>query len=436
MESAMALRSVGPRGIVAILVATVIAVGPVLPSPASAAPPAGACTSPDPAGPTVTEEPWAQRTLEPKLVWPYSTGAGVTVAVVDSGVDADHPQLAAPGTVARGKDFYFVGDLPGNFDCVSHGTAVASIIAAAPAEGIGFAGLAPGAHILPVRVTDRDVLDNGWPEGLDPAVLARGIWYAADQGAKVINLSLAGPTDNSYVRDAVAHARSKDALVVAAVGNGGRDAQGPSYPAAYDGVLGVGAVDQTGIVLASSQVGPYVDLVAPGGGVLAATRAGGHRYYDGTSFAAAYVSATAALVRAAWPQLSADEVATRILATASPAPGGRGSAAYGAGLVNPVRAVLDGLVSTPLITPESVTLPPVDEAAVRSAAWWELTDRKAHLGSGLAGGLAALALVCVLAIRRGRRGRWLARRASAPEVAAHVEPPDQIFLLPPPPVER
>lgn len=414
-------------------ITTLVAAGvamATLPHVAVAAPPEGACHNPIPARPAITDLPWAQRVLAPKEVWPHSTGAGVLVAVVDSGVDADHPQLRRQGKVLPGQDFELVGDLPGNFDCVSHGTAVASIIAGDPADGVGFAGLAPGARILPVRVTDRDLTEGGAPAALDPVVLARGIWYAADQGAKVINLSVSGGADSQYVRDAVAYAQSKDALVVAAAGNLQRDElRGPmSYPAGYDGVLGVGAVDISGARLPASQIGPQVDLVAPGVGVVAATRAGGHDYVTGTSFAAPFVSATAALVRQAWPQLTAREVAGRILATASPAPGGEGSEAFGAGIVNPYRAITEGLAPAgPRVLPQ-VAVPPKNPDPV--AAWWARTRAGARLiaaaGTGAALLLGVLALVCA----RGRHERWRVRRA-VPAEPPGCELPDEMFLLTP-----
>ncbi|MEU5566830.1 type VII secretion-associated serine protease mycosin [Micromonospora musae] len=428
------MRTIGSTMVVAALAAGATVLTPAGPAPA--APPRGACTNPEPARPPVTAQPWAQQLLDPKTVWPHSTGAGVLVAVVDSGVDADHPQLR--GRVRRGEDFHLVGNLPGNFDCVSHGTAVASIIAAKPVEGIGFAGLAPDARILPVRISERDLTDGGGAQAVDPAVLARGIRYAADQGAKVINLSLAGPLDNKYVRAAVAHARAKDALVVAAVGNlqEGTAAQ-PSYPANYEGVLGVGAVDQSGIRLAGSQIGPYVDLVAPGAGVLGATRAAGHQYWQGSSFATPFVSATAALVRAAWPRLSADAVAERIVATATPMPGGRGSPAYGAGLVDPYRAVTDGLVDAAPSPPPTLTPARVDPEQVRLAAWRDRTGGAARLVLAATVGTGALALVAAVVLRRGRRSRWRVRRAAPlPEQPAVAGPPDQVFLLPPPSSER
>ena len=373
--------------------------------PVQAAPPPGACRNPEPARPPVREQPWAQRMLDPAAVWPHSTGRGVVVAVVDSGVDADHPQL--PG-VLRGEDFHLVGDLPGDFDCASHGTAVASIIAARPVAGVGFAGLAPGASILPVRVVERE-------EPVDPVVLARAIWYAADHGADVINLSIAGTTDDRYVRDAVAHARAKDVVVVAAAGNLQRDGRRlPSFPAGYDGVLGVGAVDQAGNRLSSSQTGPYVDVVAPGGGVLGATRAGGHQYWEGTSFAAPFVAATAALVRQAWPRLTADEVTARIVATTTPSPGG-------VGLVDPYRAVTDGLVRKAPAAASAVRVdrPPSTRDPVTGVALALLVA---------AGAVAAVVVAGAVVLRRGRRQRWTPRRTEpAAGPAAPADPVDELW---------
>lgn len=410
----------------------------VNPGVATAAPPPGACDNPDPASPAVTELPWAQRTLDARAVREHGTGAGVVVAVVDSGVDADHPQLRRPGKVLRGQDFFLVGDLPGRFDCVSHGTGVASIIGATPADGVGFAGLAPGATILPVRVSESDATD-GAAQAIDPEVLARGIWYAVEQGADVVNLSVAGGLDNRFVRDAIRHAVSSDVVVVAAAGNAQKGAApGPAvYPAGYDGVLGVGAVDMAGTRTPRSQIGPHVDLVAPGQGVLAAARAGGHQYRDGTSFAAAFVSATAALVRAEWPESSAEEVAERILATATPAPGGRDSAAYGAGLVNPYRALTDGLVDAAPSTTPSVERPVPDAERLRLTAWWDGSTSNARTVAILAATGVLVGAVAALVLARGRRTRWRPRRTTLPPTEpARDDLPEEMFVVPPPPAER
>ena len=400
--------------------------------PAFAAPPAGACEDPEPAGQVISDLPWAQRMLDPDRVWPRSTGSGVTVAVIDSGVDADHPQLA--GKVLPGRDFFLVGTLPGNYDCDSHGTAVASIIAADPAPGVGFHGVAPGARILPVRVTDRAQDDNGQSDPLDPGTLANGIRYAADQGARVINLSLSGRQDFPAVHDAIGYAQAKGALIVAAAGN--RPGQAPSdptqsYPAQYDGVLGVGAIDNAGNRADESQTGPYVDIVAPGKAVVAAHRVRGHDYWDGTSFAAPFVAATAALVWAAWPQLTAQQVASRLIATADLAPGGLGSMEYGAGVVDPYRAVTEGLSGQPAAMPP-VTTPRPDPAAERAAAWWQGRSQLAGLAAIAVLAAILLAAAAYAVVKRGRPRRWLPATAVSPPPQSAAEPPEQRFLFPHP----
>ncbi|KFZ80401.1 peptidase S8 [Amycolatopsis sp. MJM2582] len=401
-------------------------------APAYAAPPAGACRDPEPAHAEVQAEPWAQRLLSPERVWPRSRGAGVLVAVVDSGVDADHPQLRRPGKVRQGRDFYLPGGLPGSFDCVSHGTGVAGVIAADPVPGIGFHGIAPDAEILPVRITDRDLSDQGDSLRIDPRVVADGIRYAADQNAKVINLSLAGLSDFAVIRDAVAYAVSRDAVVVAAAGNSQRDANAglPSYPAGYPGVLGVGAVDIDGARMNASQIGPYVGIMAPGAKVLATTRVAGHAYVDGTSFAAPFVSATAALVRSAWPDLSAAQVVERLKATASPARGGRASAAYGAGLADPYRAVTDGLDPEKPAALPAYAPGPVDQAALDRAERLRETGAAAKwLTAAAIAGIVVAALGVALGLR-GRRRRWRPGRAAPlPAEPPAVEPPEQMFLL-------
>lgn len=395
-----------------------------------AAPPAGACHDPEPGRPHVRELPWAQKVLDPQKVWPHSTGAGVLVAVVDSGVDADHPQLR--GKVHDGRDFYTTQQRPATFDCVSHGTGVAGIIAAGPLPGVGFHGVAPDAAILPVRISDRDVDDRGDSLRIDPQILANGIRYAADAGAKVMALALAGYDDFPAVRAAVAHAVAKDVLVVAAAGNGRQSgaAEYPSYPAAYDGVLGVGAVDIDGALMPGSRTGRYVDLVAPGVKVLAPSRVDGHTYVDGTSFATPFVAGAAALVRAARPTLTAAQVAQRLIATASPARGGQHSTAYGAGLVNPYRAVTDGLDPlAPADLPALVPAPP-DAALLAETAWHTNVATTAKLATAAAIGGVGLALLIAVVTPRGRRRRWRAGWAAAlpaePEV---VEPPEQTYLI-------
>ncbi|TDW90435.1 type VII secretion-associated serine protease mycosin [Kribbella pratensis] len=406
-------RGTGRRlaGLAAVIATSLAAT--CLPTTAAAAPPRGACTNPEPGRPAVRPLPWAQDLLGAERAWPHSTGSGVTVAVIDSGVDADHPQLRRTGKVLPGRDFFLVGRLPGNYDCISHGTGVASIIAADPATGIGFHGIAPGVRILPVRVTDRESTDSNTGQVIDPGVLARGIVYAVDQGAKVINLSMTSDRNEAAVRKAIAYAVRKDVVVVAAVGNSQSDGSGvlPSYPAAYAGVLGVGAIDINGARLGASQIGPYVDLVGPGDGVLAATRRTGHAYVSGTSFAVPFVSAAAALVRSAWPKLTAAQVIQRLQATASPARGGKGSWEYGAGIVDPYRAVTEGMTSKAVAVPAAAHVPP-DQQQLAVKAWWRTAALEARGLTGIAVGAALVLLLIAGVLAAGRRRRWAAGRSN------------------------
>jgi type VII secretion-associated serine protease mycosin len=377
-------------------------------------------------------QPWAQQLLMPQRAWPFSTGSGVTVAVVDSGVDADHPQLHRAGKVLPGRDFYLVGKLPGNYDCVSHGTGVAGIIAADGKPGVGFQGVAPGARILPVRISERETDDNGAIEVIGPTILAKGIRYAVDAGAKVINLSVAGGGDQKVVREAIAYAVKRDVVVVTAVGNQQGNSNGQvlsSYPASYPGVIGVGAIDNTGARTQGSQTGPYVDLVAPGASVLTTTRVGGHAYQDGTSFAAPFVAGTAALVRAAWPKLTAAQVAQRLVATATPARGGRGSAEYGAGIVDPYRAVTEGLAGAGRNLP-ALTMPPPDQHQLAVAAWWHTRGSEARTTAMLAAGAMGTVILVAWLLVAGHRRRWTVSRSPIGTRTRRAEtelPPEYLF---------
>ncbi|MEV6495107.1 type VII secretion-associated serine protease mycosin [Actinoplanes sp. NPDC051633] len=380
----------------------------LLPAPASARARATPCDPPPAPGQVFRDVPFEQKLYDLSRIAPLSTGAGVRVAVIDSGVDAGHPQLR--GRVDRGRDLLH-NNPDARQDCVGHGTAVASIIAARQVERVAFQGLAPGATIVPVRITEKEEI-GGQEVGDDgtPAEFAEAIRWAASKtggNARVINLSVVMTKDNAEVRRAVAQAVAGGVVVVAAAGNNGDESKGNPvpYPAAYSGVIGVGAVGPDGTRASFSQHGQYVDLVAAGLDVTAAAPVRGHTTVQGTSFAAPFVSATAALILQRLPTLTPAQVQRRLIVTADPAPGGRRSDEYGFGLLNPYRALTETLpVGNP--SPAPTVLHTEDPAALALAARrHEAQDRSMIVGAaGL--GLAVLGGIAVAAIRRGRRRGW------------------------------
>ncbi|MFG3582389.1 type VII secretion-associated serine protease mycosin [Micromonospora chersina] len=389
------------RPALAVLVTLLVAGFPA--APAAARAPSACAAPPAPARP-VAEQPWPQQRYAPDRLAPLATGAGVVVAVVDSGVDRSHPQLA--GRVLDGVDLLDPGG-DGTRDCAGHGTGVASIIAAAPRPGVAFRGLAPDARILPVRVSEQQVVD-GRESGrtVGAADFARSIRWAVDHDADVVNLSVVLYADDPAVRAAIAYAVRRDVVVVAAAGNLHDSGDPRPYPAAYDGVLGVGAIGADGTRAAFSQTGPYVDLVAPGGDVLMAAPRQGHHRAEGTSYAAPFVAGTAALLRQYRPELDAAEVARRIVASADPAPGPADG--YGAGVLNPYRAVTEstgGAVAgrgTGAVLP--VDRPDAAELA-RQARRTAARDR-ALLVAGATGAAALVVVLLAVVLPRGARRRW------------------------------
>jgi type VII secretion-associated serine protease mycosin len=410
-------------------VATALVVGAVATAVGTVAAPAAAapqCSRPAEAAAVYAPLPWPQRWFQPDRVWPLSRGAGVTVAVVDSGVDGRHPQLGG-GRVQAGFDA-LAGGPGGDGDCDGHGTAVASIIASAKVQNIGFAGLAPGAVVLPVRVADTGV--NERRNEVSVADMAEALTWAADNGARVINVSVYFTADHAPLRTAVEYAQQKGALVVAAVGNHhderGTGPDATPYPAAYPGVVGVGAINEDGGRLPESYVGPHVDVVAPGGRVVAAARAGGHSEVSGTSFAAPFVSATAALLIAADGTLTADRVRERLIATADPPPGP--ALEYGRGVVNPYRALTERAAVGAPASAEPVPDEPTDEAALARERRWRTDAMRAGTAAAVVAALAVLLMLAGPVARRGRRGRWRPRQTRrVPEHRTPLDDAEQQF---------
>lgn len=252
-------------------------------------------------------------------------GDGILVAVLDTGVDDGNPSLA--GQTFGGYDI--VNDMAFVTDRNGHGTACASLIAGKGGEG-GVLGAAPKAKILPVKVMD----DSGKSDGF---AIAKGIVYAVEKGAKVINLSLGTTSETTLLDSAIDYALGKGVLVVAASGNEGKE--GENYPSTVDGVLCVGAVDGEKWKAAFSNYGPKVDLVAPGVLVAAAAPMGGVVLMSGTSSAAPLVSGAAANVWSENPNWSAEKVAEKLMAEADDLGSPGADDWYGSGLVNLYRAL-------------------------------------------------------------------------------------------------
>ena len=250
---------------------------------------------------------WDLAKVRVPAAWPVSTGAGQVVAVLDTGVDATHPDLI--GQVLPGLDLVD-GSSDGGIDPQGHGTHVAGTIAAATGNGVGMSAIAPDARILPVRVL------NAEGEG-DMSVVAQGITWAADHGATVINMSLGGPGQLTAVSSAIAYARSKGVVVVAAAGNSRAKGNAVNYPAADAGVIAVAATDPADAYASFSNSGSYVDVAAPGVNILSTVPTGTkYGYASGTSMAAPHVAALAALVGAARPGLTPDQVEQAITGSA------------------------------------------------------------------------------------------------------------------------
>lgn len=371
-----------------------------VPAPAVAAP--AGCRLPATA--KLPQRSWAQDRLRVERVWPLSTGAGERVAVVDTGVDASHPQLR--GRVEAGFDVR-TGRDDGNVDCHGHGTFVAGIIAAAPEPGVGFTGVAPGAVIVPVRETSTDTVAVG--------DLAAAIeWASTIPGLAAINVSTTTSVDDPRLRAAVRDALAANIVVVAAVGNDAQTGDSAKYPAVYPGVLAVGAIDSSGARADYSEtVG--VDVVAPGEDLIS-TGAGGTGQVaspeGGTSFAAPYVTGVVALVRAYRPELTEAQVVARIEATADHPAGAQPDPQYGWGVVDPyaaVTAVLPGESGGVTAQPSGAALPPA--ATVSGVA--PAGSRLAFGLVGVAVVVVVLGLVAAVVVPAGQRRGWRAARRRA-----------------------
>ncbi|MGA4881677.1 S8 family peptidase [Streptomyces lydicamycinicus] len=294
-------------------------------------------TAPVASADQIRHDQWPLRSFGADDVWKVSTGKGVTVAVIDDPVDGSHPDLK--GSVLPGKSFLPGGGTADRPDGKhEHGTAMASLIAGhghGPGGSDGVKGLAPDAKILPVGI----YLGNG---NSAKKSYAEPLKYAVDHGAKVVNMSFEVYSETSPAeKAAVEYARKHDVLVVAASGNSGSST--PRLPSAVPGILAVGAVDIDLKVWKFSNYGPHIKLLAPGLHIRSAGVETPYRLANGTSDSTAYVSAAAALLRSKFPDLTAGQIANRLVKTAGLPDDMKGKKLpdphYGYGFIRPSKAL-------------------------------------------------------------------------------------------------
>ena len=331
---------------------------------------------------TARDLEWWLSALHVEEIQQQTDGSGVTVAVVDSPIDGNHPDLA--GHVLPGHSVDGTGNGWGTGQDARHGTEMAGIIAGGGKPG-GYLGIAPGAKILPVN-------SGGTEPGTNAAIR-----WAVDHGAKVINLSV-GSASESLPEEvaAVRYAEDHDVVLVAATGN---IPQNPTFtnvnsPASIPGVVAVGALDQKAVAWYGSSRGPEVALTAPGVDIIAPapldTSPNGYGSVTGTSPSAAFVSGVAALIRAKYPGLNAPSVIERLIRTAKDlGPPGRDEQ-YGYGVMRPLLALTDPV--------PAVSANPLGTAGGPAAA---VSTTATAIGSGSSGSTRGEALAWLLPVGGG-----------------------------------
>jgi len=287
--------------------------------------------------------PWGIDRIGADLVWSTTQGAGVKLAILDTGGDYDHPDLSYAGGVnfsGKNKDG---STAPRNWDDVNgHGTWTSGI-AAARNNTIGVVGVAPAASLYAVKVLGNS--GSGWDSDI-----AQGIDWAIDNGMDVISMSLGGPGYSDALSEACQQAWDAGIVVVAAAGNegdGNPATEEISYPAAFPSVIAVGATTQTDGLASFSNTGSYLALSAPGVSVYATYKRGKYVTWSGTSASCPHVSGVAALVLAANPYLSNSQVRALLQGTAEDLGPTGWDAGFGYGLVDAQAAVAAAVAVLP-----------------------------------------------------------------------------------------
>lgn len=274
------------------------------------------------------QQQWALEKIQAFDAWDVTVGSEIVVAVIDTGVSPAHPDLA--GKVLPG--YNAIQDNERSDDDNGHGTAVSGLIAANTDNNTGVAGMCWNCRILPIKVLS-------FRGGGDDASVARGVRWATDNGARIINMSLGGSRDSQTLREAIQYAASRGVLIIASSGNEREQGNPVNYPAAYPEVLAIGATGNNDTVTGFSNTGDYVALAAPGVGLWTTMLDGNYGPPNGTSFSSPYVAGTAGLVWSVRPDLSNADVACILQASADDKGAAGKDPEYGWGRLNALRAV-------------------------------------------------------------------------------------------------
>ena len=311
--------------------------------------------NPDPylTDPTSYRYQYMHDTVDSYAAWGVTTGKGVTVAVIDTGVKANHEDLPnlRRVEVTNGKDSLGLDDATG------HGTHVAGIIGAAMGNGKGGAGIAPGATILSLRVV------NAAGYIYDSALIA-ALRTAVKNGAQIVNISIGGTAYNAVFQKVINEAAEAGVTVVAAMGNDGTNCL--NYPAGYDNVIGVVSVDRTNNRASGSSYGTWGDVAAPGAAVWSTTNNGSYGPKSGTSMASPVVAGVAALYKSVHPDATPAQITARLKATAT-----RGGSDLGAGIVNAAAALSEkpGIPTAEIRSGETGEVLSRSDGGTLSAPW-------------------------------------------------------------------
>ncbi|GGM05673.1 S8 family serine peptidase [Dactylosporangium sucinum] len=361
-------------------------------------------------------------------------GDGVTVAVIDGGVDAKHPDLA--GAVLPGVAMPGAGQADGSTDRQGHGTRMASLIAARGGGANHALGIAPRAKILPIAIPYEETADPG----AKPTDLSAPIRYAVDHGAKIINMSIANPTSGPRQPDidAIAYARSKGAIIVAAGGNRTQGDTKVPIPGSYAGVITVGGTNRDGTAWSGSIADETVDIAAPAQDLVAAAPTSkiksGYGQSSGTSGSTAIVSGVLALIWSKYPDMDAANVVNRLFKTAQDKGQPGRDPVFGNGVVDPVAALT---ADVPAVTADP--LGPATSASTAATTAPTGSDKSfgtPAVRTAIAAGVGlfcilAVALAIILPVRAAARRRARGPQAPPPGRFPPPGPPGPGFSGPP-----